>query len=192
MSHHQYDPLVPVTKLLESVEEVLIHPSGLSYSQEPEFSKKEIIEYEGRWRTFGPEKFNDSCYLSSVSFFQTKKDFDKGHPVGTVIFYVKLEHALELFKILNLVVDDSDDGAEDDLVDCCGEVINIISGKVKSSLVAEGYQDLILSSPITRQNNISEGVLFNTKERNYFELTFFLWGEKSFVFSFCMGPIDKV
>jgi len=55
--------------MFKAVESTLTKMCNVAFSQEPEFEVRDIIEYRGKMRTFGLEKFNAPCFLAAVNDF---------------------------------------------------------------------------------------------------------------------------
>lgn len=186
MKDKQFDLQVMATTLMGCVEDTFGKTYNIFFSKDPECAERNIIEYQSRMRTFGLEKFNSPCYVSAINFYLSPKHLVKKDSIGVLILYLKEEHASKVLKAMGFTAKDDDEAM---LLDCIGELTNIIAGQFKNELVALQYEDLTISAPTTAKNDIAEGVLFRYSEQVYHELSFFLWNEKSLVISVSLAPI---
>ncbi len=184
----QNDPIIKI--VMKAVEETCETMASAIFSQDPEFEEKDIIEYESRMRVFGLQKFNGPCFISVINFYADKSKFDSKDTCGTMVFYVEEVYARELLKALGQTGFDDED--EEFVMDNCGEIHNVISGKTKNDIKNEGYGELIISAPLKYRNDVPEGVEFNYNEEKLTEMSFFIKKKKVLVVDFVLLPIDKI
>ncbi len=184
----EFDPQVIATTLMGCVQTTLEQMYNLKLSQDPEFEEKEIIEYASRMQTFGLEKFNGPCYISAINFYLSPRHLEEHDPVGAIVIYIREDLAVRFLKALGF--EDADEEDEEIVLDCCGELANIITGQFKNELTSLGYKDLTISAPIKAKNDIPGGVEFNYNEYKLYELTFYLWKEKTMVINITMAPVE--
>jgi len=182
-----FDPQVLSITLMGSVEETLVKNYDVSIDGDPVCVERDIIEYNGKWRTFGMEKFNAPCFVSAIHFYLSSKHLKNNDPVGTFILYLKEENIYKLTKVMGFDIKEDDSEA---FLDCAGEIANIIAGQFKNELVGLNFRDLTMSHPQTQKNDISDGVLFDYNQKTYHELSFNFWKDKSLVICMSLSPLD--
>ena len=143
----------------------------IKFSGDPKKERKQIIEYEGRMRADGMEKFdNEATYVSAVNFFANEKDMQKGKTLGALIVYVEQAYIVKLMKLLKYPpVDDENDDA---MRDSCGTLCNIIAGRFKSEISAAGYVELEMSHFMNFRNSAFGGVAFCYNEYDMYQIDF--------------------
>lgn len=186
----EFDPQVIATTMMGCVQETFEKMCNVSLSKAPEFNEKEIIEYDGRMRVFGLEKFDGPCYISAINFYVDKKHFEEKDSSGVVVLYIEEEAAEKLGKAMGQSEADLED--EEVVLDTCGEFCNVVVGQFKNELRALGYIDLIISAPIKHKNDISEGVDFQYSEKKLYELNFHVWKRKLIVVDITMAPVPLI
>lgn len=152
--------------------------------------KKPIIEYEGKIRANGMEKFdNEPTYVSAVNFFVNKQDMEKKKALGALIVYVKEEYLPILMKRLQYPpIDDENPEA---MLDSCGTLCNIVAGRFKSEITSAGYVELEWSHFVNYRNSAIIGISFCPSEYDMYELRFDIDGKKNFVVDMTMGIVPK-
>ncbi|MFA5059995.1 MAG: hypothetical protein WC676_05155 [Candidatus Omnitrophota bacterium] len=189
MAGHENDLESLAITLSKSVASILREKAELKLSKEPEVKKKYIIEYNGRMRADGMEKFNDPTFVSVVNYFATAKDMEKKNILGALIVYVQQEYIATLLRLLKYPpVDDENENA---MLDACGTLCNIVAGRFKSEISTLGFIELEMSPFSNYKNSASNGVGFCYKEYDKYELTFYLENKKRLVVEMTMGPIPK-
>ena len=158
----------------------------VEFTKDPEFVTKDLIEYSSRMRTFGLEKFNDACFLSSVCFYSSKGDLESHNAVGSLVVYLQEENVGRFLKLAGLKKFDEDD--EEKVLERCGEFCQTIAEEVKSGLMSSGHGDLTLSEPLSRTNDIAEGIDFPYSEYSCYETSFYYWKEKVLVVGIAVSP----
>ena len=69
----------------------------INFSKEPILEPKNIVEYEGRKRVDGMEKFdNEATYISAINFYLNATDMEKHKALGSIVVYVQQEYLAKL------------------------------------------------------------------------------------------------
>ncbi|MFH1359854.1 MAG: hypothetical protein ABIJ41_02320 [Candidatus Omnitrophota bacterium] len=161
----------------------------IKFSKDPEIVKKDIIEYQGRMRTDGMEKFNSPTYVSFLNYFANKADMEKKKALGALVLYVEQNFMAPLMKKLKYpAVNDEDEEA---LKDSCGTLCNLIGGRFKSEISCQGYAELEMSHFYTYRNSASDGVAFCFSEYEKYEISFTIDNEKRVVVEMTMGIVPR-
>ena len=158
-------------------------------SQPPALERKNILEYKGRMRADGMEKFNCPTFVSVVNFFTSAKDMAKNNALGAVIVYIEQSFVKPIMKLLKYPAIDAED--MDALRDSAGTLANIISGRFKSALSLAGYIGLEMSHFMSYRNTATSGIAFCFKEYDKYEIDIFIESEKRLVVELTMGPIPR-
>ena len=176
--------------LLEDGTKALFQERGEITFTKVEKDRRQIIDYEGKMRANGMEKFdNENTYVSAVNFYGNEKDMSKGKTLGALIVYVEQAYIAKLMKLLKYPpIDDESDNA---MQDSCGTLCNIISGRFKSEISSAGYVELEMSHFMNYRNSAFAGVAFCSKEYDMYELRFHLEGTKRMVLDMTMGTVPK-
>jgi hypothetical protein len=175
--------------LSKSVEQLFLERNAIKFSQPAILERKNIIEYNGKMRAEGMEKFNDPTFISAINYYLTKNDMDKNKAIGAVITYIEQAYVTTLLKQLKYPLADDED--LDALADCCGTLCNIIAGAFKTGISKMGYKELEMSHFKSYRNLIVSGVDFCYNEREKYELSFFLKDQKRLVIEMTMGILPK-
>ena len=162
----------------------------IKFSNPPKKERRRIVEYDGRMRADGMEKFdNEPTYLSAVNFYANEADRKKGKTLGALIIYVGQAYITRLMKILQYP--SIDDESDDALRDSCGTLCNIIAGRFKSELATAGHIELEMSHFMNFRNNSFRGIDFCYNEYDMYALEFYLEDKKRLVVEMTMGAIPK-
>lgn len=187
MAEKSIDPQVAMTTMMGVIESTLAKMSGVVPTDQPQTAQKEIIEYEGRMRVTGMEKFNAPSFISVVNYYLSDADLEKHRAKGAMIIYVDSENAGKLFKSLGFPPTDDEDDVS--MMDCCGELCNLVGGGFKNELANLGYANLVMSSPHNYKNTVLEGVEFSTDQETMHEFCFFYWKRKALVVELTLAAI---
>ena len=182
---------------LEKFADILIKSTVGLFAErgEIEFSKKEktkrkIIEYNGRMRADGMERFkNEPTYVSVVNYFANATDMARQKALGAVVVYVQQEYLVPLMKLLKYPP--IDDESESALLDSCGTLANIIAGRYKSDIVSAGYIELEMSHFSNYRNTSFDGVAFCFNEFSLYEISFEIEHRKRIVLDMSMGVVPR-
>ena len=162
----------------------------LRFSKPPEKQKRLIIDYEGKMRADGMEKFsNETTYVSAVNYYATQADMAKKRALGALIVYVEHSFVASLMKMLKYPM--IDDESEKALLDSCGTLSNIIAGRFKSEISAGGYIELEMSHFMTYRNSAVVGIDFCPNEYFMFQNDFYIDGKKRLVLEMTMGTVPR-
>jgi len=176
--------------MVRGVTDLFQERGNIAFSSRPVLEKQEIIEYEGRMRVDGMDKFdNEPTYVSAINYYINSKAMEKHDAVGAVVVYVKQEYLAGIMK--KLQYPPFDDDSDDELRDSCGTLCNIIAGRVKSEFVKAGYIELEMSHFINFRNSAFDGVEFCSSEYDKYEAMFELDGKKKLVVELSLGIIPK-
>ena len=177
-----------VELLIKGTTALFMERGELQFSKPPEKNKKKIIEYKGKMRADGMEKFNqEPTYVSAVNYFASAKDMQAKKAVGVVVVYVEQAYLPKLMKLLKYPP--VDDESEDAMQDSCGTLCNIVAGRFKSEISSAGYIELEMSHFVTYRNSAFAGVDFCFAEFDMFEINFFLEGQKRMVAETSIGIV---
>ncbi len=160
------------------------------FTKPPQLTRRPIIEYEGKIRADGMDKYNNEvAYVSAVNFYSDVAALEKKKPLGVLVVYVQFEFLPRLMKLLQYPP--IDDEKEQALLDSIGTLCNIVSGRFKSEIKAAGYKDLEMSHFINYRNNAVVGVSYNPKESEYYEMVCEIEGKRRLAIDLTMSPIPK-
>ena len=170
---------VCITQVLEGM-------SSLTFSQDPDFAQKDIIEYESRFRTSGLSKFNGPCFVTAINYYTSDQAKQQHDTIGALVFYLEYDGAAKILKGLGIKDFIEDD--EDNVLDKCGELCKIIAEKFKGEAKKLGYQNLVLSDPLKGKNEINEGIEFDFNEDKYIQGNFYISKQKAFAIDVTLAP----
>ncbi len=176
-----------VFRVVEDTFRQLCH---VEFSAEPVAEEKDIIEYNGNIRLFPMDKFNGQAYAGVINFYVTQKDHDDKYPVGTFVLYLKEDAVERLAKALGRSAREAED--EQVIMSVVGEFAGILGGNVKNELKAQGYVDLLVSSPLAYKNAVPEGAPFDYNLFKKQEFSFSFWKQKCVVVETCIGPVPRI
>lgn len=176
--------------LAKSIVALFKERGEISFSEKPKLAKKQIIEYEGKIRANGIERFNgEVTYVSAVNFYANAVDMQKKKTLGVLIVYVEREFLPKLMKMLQYPpVDDENEAA---MLDSIGTLCNIASGRFKSEIKDNGYVDLEMSHFINYRNSAVVGIDFCRSEYHFYEVDCFIDGKMRICFDMSMGVVPK-
>lgn len=175
--------------LQSSVEQLFRERNDIHFSQDAKLEKKLIIEYGGKMRAEGMEKFNDPTFISAINYYLNKTDMEKNKAAGAIVTYIEQTYVTTLLKLLKYPLADDED--LDALADCCGTLCNIIAGAFKTEISRMGYIELEMSHFKSYRNKIISGVDFCYNERELYEISFFIKDQKRLVIEVTMGILPK-
>ena len=163
---------------------------GIKFSAKPSIERKDIIEWQGKMRIAGMEKFNEPTFISFVNYYLSEQDKQKKSVLGAVIIFV-IEG--QLVSILNkLGYPKVDDESETEMKEGCGKLCQDIGEAFKAKIGAMGYAEPLMTIPENYRSNVPQGVSFNFKEYDKFELNFSLENKKVLVIEMTLGPIRRL
>ena len=178
-------------ELLEKGTITLFKERGeVAFSSPPEKERRKIVEYEGRMRADGMEKFdNNPAYVSAVNFYVNEAEMKKNKALGALIIYVQQDYMAKLMKLLQYPpVDDENEQA---MLDSSGTLCNIIGGKFKSEVSSAGYIELAWSHFTTYRNSSVRGIGFCFSEYEMYQLIFKIDGQKRLIMELTMGIVPR-
>jgi len=178
--------------LLEQGTVALFNERGdVHFSKEPSKTRRKIIEFEGKMRADGMEKYdNEPTYVSAVNFYASEKDMAQKKTLGALIIYVQQDYISKMMKLLKYPpIDDESDTA---MQDSCGTLCNIISGRFKSEISIAGYIELEMSHFINYRNSAFAGVDFCYNEFDMVEVVFEIDNVRRLVMDMTMGAVPRL
>ena len=185
----QEDELSVLAALLAKNIADIFKEKGVRLSQVPTLERKNILEYKGRMRADGMEKFNSPTFVAAVNYFVSSRDMQKNNALGTVIVYIEQNYVPTIMKLLKYpsINEENDDA----LCDSAGTLANIIAGRFKSAVSANGYIELEMSPFMSYRNTAPNGVAFCFKEYDKYQIGVFIFDKKRLVVELTMGHIPK-
>lgn len=176
--------------LAASVEALFKERGEIVFSEKSKLELKQIIEYDGKIRANGIERYEgEVTYVSAVNFYANAAGLEKRKTLGALIIYVEKEYLPKLMKLLQYPP--VDDEIEQAMLDSIGTLCNIVSGRFKSEIKNAGYVDLEMSHFINYRNNAVVGIDFCSKEFDYYEMDCYIDGVRRVSFDMTMGIIPK-
>lgn len=162
----------------------------IKFSEPPRLTRKNIIEYHGKIRANGIERFHgEVAYVSAVNFYKDVTALEKKKTLGALIVYVEKEYLPKLMKLLRYPP--IDDEIEQTMLDSIGTLCNIAAGRFKSEIKSAGYVDLEISHFINYRNSAAVGIDFCSNEYDYYEMDCFIDGKCRICFDVTMGIVPK-
>lgn len=184
-----FDVQVLNTTLMGCIEDILGKMSGVAPTEPPQVRTLDIIEYDGRMRVTGMEKFNAPSYVSVVNYYLNPADLERHKAKGALVVFVDAENAGKLFKSLGFFVPDDED--EVSMMDACGELCNLLGGSFKNEISNLGYLDMSMSAPNNYRNTVMQGVEFSQDQTSKQEFSFFYWKRKAIVVEVTMAGVPQ-
>jgi hypothetical protein len=183
--------LIKFSDLLERGVIALFQERGeIAFSDPPQKTKKNIIEYKGKMRGDGIDKFNhEPTYVSAVNFYKDEKQMSGKKAVGALIVYVQQAYIVQLMR--KLQYPPVNDESEEAMLDSCGTLCNIISGRFKTEISSAGYIELEMSHFKNYRNTAFDGIAFCYSEFDFYELSFKIDQAKRLVIDMTMGALPK-
>ena len=175
------------TGCIKVVEDLLKSKPGITLTKESEFVQRDIIEYNSRMRVFGMEKFNGPCFISVINYYSSEVDLKAHKAGGAVVLYIEEGNAAKLLKALGFKKFDEEDN--DAVLKMCGEFCTLLAEDYKKELSSLGYKDLVLSAPSNYLNGVPEGVEFSYDQYVKYEMSFYLWKQKTVVLDVTMKSL---
>ncbi len=189
MADKNMDPQVIMTSVMGVIESVLGKMSGVVATDQPQSKECDIIEYDGRMRVGGMEKFNAPSFVSVINFYISPNDMERHKAKGALVVFVDSENAGKLFHALGFSIPDDEDDVS--MMDACGELCNLIAGNFKNELSGLGYADLTISAPHSYKNSVIDGVEYSPDQKNKYEFSFFYWRRKAIVVEVTLANIPQ-
>jgi len=176
--------------LLQGTEALFMERGEMKFSKPPEKLAVNIVEYQGKMRCDGMEKFNNEpTYVSTVNYYNNAVDMSKNKAVGALVVYIQQAYMARIMKHLKYPAFDDED--ENALLDSCGTLCNILAGRFKSEISKAGYIDLEMSHFSTFRNSAVPGCAFSPSEFDAYTINFILENEKRMVLEMTMGVVPR-
>lgn len=175
--------------LAQGVSSLLKERAYIRLSHPPRIVKQEVIEYRGRMRVFGVEKFDDPTCISAVNYYLNSEDMRSNRPVGALIVFVEQGYLAYLLKAMRYPqVNESLSRA---VLDGCGALANLIAGRFKSDMRKMGLASLEMSTFYNYLDKAPDGIAFDPRQRTKYEVNCQINGEKRLVVELTMGTIPS-
>lgn len=178
-----------VVKTMKNVmEDIMGAMVGMSPSEPMQDKEIDIVEYNGRMRCMGIEKFNAPAYISVINFYLNDIDAKQHKRVkGALVLYIEFENAGKLYKNLGISIPEDEDDAS--MMKACGEFAKIVTEAIKKEFAKDGYADLFTSDPFNYKNSIMEGVEYSSELKTKQEVCLFYWKRKAIVLELTLSMI---
>jgi len=174
--------------LIKGVVALFKERGELIFTKDPVKERKSIIEFEGKMRADGMEKFNNEpTYVSAVNYYASEADMQKEKVLGALVIYVEQAYLPKLMKLLQYPP--VDDESEEAMLDSCGTLSNIVAGRFKSEISSAGYIELEMSHFRTYRNSAFAGVVFCRNEYDMYTIDFEIAEKKRLVLEVSMGIV---
>ena len=182
------DEQVITTAMMGVIESTLSKMNAIIATEPSQTKTLDIVEYDGRMRVSGIDKFNAPSYVSIVNYYFTQADLEKHRGAkGAMVLYVESENAGKFYKALGFSVAEDEDDAS--MMEANGAFGNLLGEGFKKELVNLGYADLVMSAPQNYRNSVMEGAEFSTDQKTKLEFSFFYWKHKSIVVELTLANI---
>ena len=183
------DPQVLTGAFMAGMDQMLAKMANIPPSQDPKIEESEIIEYDGRMRVSGMEKFNSSSFISVIGFYLNQGELQRRKPKGALVLYFDAENVSKFLKAFGIrFADDEDDKS---LMDACGEVCTAVAAEFKAELARKGYVDLVVSKPSNYKNNVIEGIDYSQDQKTKQTVSFFYFKTKAIVADLTMADLPR-
>jgi hypothetical protein len=183
------DAQVVSTIVMGAVDHHLSNLPGIIPTDSPQTKEVEIVEYEGRMRVGGMEKFEAPSFISSVSFYLTGKDLEHHKSKGALILYLEFENASKLYKALGFKVPEDEDDIS--MMEACGKFCHLLGENIKNKLSEAGYVELFMSTPDNCKNSSMEGVEYSPDQKMKHEFSYYYWKRKAIVVELTLADIPS-
>ncbi len=162
------------------------HSFEWAFTQDPEVFEKDIIEYNGRMRASGLEKFNGPSYAFVVTLYYSQYEYENKNACGALILYISEDIIERILKKMGHRDFDEDD--QEFVVKECVEFCESIIGEVKKAMQPMGYREIVSSKPLGYKNEVLDGVLYPHDQNKFQEISFYLWNKKALVVDLVVAP----
>ncbi len=150
--------------LRRSVENTLSKMCNFHLTEKPRIERRAVIRWQNQMRILKPPEYH---FVAVIGFRHSNVNIEKYEVHGITIMYLTENTVEMLLKALQITVDMND---PDDVLDGCGEFLNIIAGSFKSELVSAGYEELDMSVPAAYMGQVAE--LYNYRKSEVFRIIF--------------------
>ncbi len=184
-----FEPTLLTSSLTEIVEKLISEKNAVLPTQPTESVLKDIMEYEGRMRVSGMDKFNSPSLIAVTNLYLNEADKQKNKAKGAVVLFMNTEIADKIFKAVGFTVPYDED--DDSMMKLCGQFAQAVVNAFKDRLSSAGYAALIASEPLVYKNNVSEGVAFSPDQVEKQEISFYYFKTKTILIEVSLAPIPK-
>ncbi len=184
-----FEQALLASTLTEIVEKTISEKNALMPTAPTESALKDILEYEGRMRVSGMDKFNSPSFIAVSNLYLNDADKQRNKPKGAIVVFMNTEFADKIFKALGLAVPYDED--DDSMMKLCGEFTATVVNALTDRLAGAGYVSLLSQAPLVYKNNVSEGVAFSVDQQEKQEITFTYFKNKAIIIEVSLAPIPK-
>ena len=177
------------TSLMSAAEEILSKMNNMIATEAPQSKIIDIVEYNGRMRANGMDKFNAPSFVSVINYYLNQGDMDKHKAKGALVLYVASENASKLYKALGSPVSEDEDDSS--MMGANAKFCNLLAQNFKNELTKINYADLVMSTPHNYKNLVMHGVEYSKDQKTKIELSFFYWKQKTIVIELTLASIPR-
>ena len=170
------DPQILTGAFMSAMGQMLEKLGTITPSGEPKAEESAIIEYDGRMRISGMEKFNSTSFISVVNFYLNQGDMQRQKSKGVMVLYFEGENMSKFLKAFGIRFPDDED--DKSMMDACGQVAAAVADEFKAELTRKGFVELVASKPHNYKNNVIEGVEYSTDQKTKQTVSFFYFRTK--------------
>lgn len=135
-----------------------------------EVSRQQFVVFQNQIRILKPA---DCAFTSVIEFLGTHSRKGQRYKIqGLMAIYFPEPSTDTLLRGMGI----TGKFDETDIMDGCGEILNVIAGQFKVEMANKGYEELMISTPFNFNFQIDE--LFNYHKTEKFELIYFFEGNK--------------
>ena len=174
------------TALMSCLQRIFQKANGLPFSKDPDSLERDVIEYDSRMRTFGLERFNGPCFVTSISFYLSQQDMDAHKAQGAIVLFIEESSVGRILKAMGEAKFNEDD--DEVVFEKCAEFCNVIAMDFQQEISSLGYKNLVVGKPNAQRNDIAEGVEFPYDQYKFSELNFYFFKRKAVVVDVVMAP----
>ncbi|MBF0523232.1 MAG: hypothetical protein HQL24_09280 [Candidatus Omnitrophica bacterium] len=176
--------------LADVVKWILEKDASVRLSEDPSLKKIPIVEFRRRMRVSSLEKFNMTTYVSVINFYLGEREMKKHAAIGAVVVYIGEPYIVNLLEKLGYPVRDDED--PDVLGASVGTLCNLVAGNFKAELTKWGYKDLAMSPFSSYMNEVLNGIEFDVRQKQKYEITFRVKGKPLLDVELTLGKIPKI
>jgi len=165
--------------LSSAVKKLFFEKTKTKFTGEPKMVRRLLTVFEGKMRVNGMEKFNVPTVFSVVEFALNEEALKKQEYLLTLVIYLDRVFLPEFLRLMQYSYIDFDDDQE--VMDGCGTLVNLIAGQYKRKLAGLGYGDLTMSHFRSYINSAVEGLEIPAGLTEKHEISFDIEGAKGLV-----------
>lgn len=185
----QDDLLTIALLLVKSVKKILREKGQIALSNEPEPVFKPITQFANRMRIDALEKFSERTVFSTINFYLDEQHMEQHSAIGALVLYIPVALISNLMHILEYPRIDEDN--DEEVLDACGTVTNLIAGTLVKEMKGLGYVHLEMSHFQNSINTALNGIEFPFDQERKCELRFEISGRPRIVAEVVMGKVPR-